>query len=1537
MRAILSLIGFMIGCTYVSAQVQNISAWTLQTSDSADVTVGGITYLNNYATPLTITTAVGTYDAGTAGAGADSVFIRRNTATPTSTTNVAGQDISSLSASSGSTTVYGTYSPTIQDLLLGGNILNSTWDTFANTSSGAGGIGNNIERIDFVWSQGYTVVGDEVLIVFNFDPAGAQDDFRVAVFTGIDNSVNKLPTAYSSAGVLVSGTNYPDKLPLPLSGSPTISTSTGFRTTATDNLSGTALNIGDSQTVGIGGVAISLATLGISAGQTIYGYSLLSGDVNAASATNLIDFTNSSIYPTSTPNADASGTPDFSTFGGKIATSTVSVGSAAFEWDNGAGTSKWGSTVGGESNNNWYSPVSAENNRTPFRDGDVLFGNRVSTNQIVDLDNNVEVRTMTFDSAKNYTIGVSGDTPTITFGDPNIAGLPSIEATAVNGNYRDYTINANINLVENFSVNNNSQSAICINGTIATNSALAPDGNTITATGTGTVNFNGAISGSGDLVVNTSALASINANNSTSAWIGNVDVQDGQLLITTDGALGGSVNRTNDLTRSSGNTTLQVLNANATDLKVGQLVSGTNIPAGTYITAISVGGSETTITLSNAFTGSVSNSASITFAGATTVENGASLTLRPDRFGTALNYTTAETITLNGTGVWNGTTKAGAIFNDGGDNTLGSAVSIRLGSDSGIGSRDGNLTINGVISGAYSLTKLGEGVVTLANSANSYSGGTIISNGALRITAETALPGGFATGAPSGGNLTLAGGVLEIGTNVTFTRRLGTSADQVQFTGDGGFSAYGSARTVTLTNSTGTAGGALTWGAGSFVPTGNALLLSSNFSDNTVTFTNAIALGSVQREIRVANGSAAIDAVLSGVLSGTGGISKTGDGTLDVGTGNTYTGATEIKAGSVRGTVSTSNLQLNGGVRDVSGNTSITLGTAAGNVQWTGDGGFAAVGGAYTLNLSSGAALTWGTTGSFIGAANTLKFGSVGADNTLTLTNNLSLGTTGTRTIQTIAGTASLATVATGGISGVVSGAANLAVTGNGRLDLTAANTNSGTVTITGSEMRLTGTNGAMASATGFTIQQGGALTLDNAASVNTSRVGNSATVALKGGTLAYYGQTANSNTAETIGVLSLTGGANTVDVVNNRSGKNTTLTVASLSRSAGATVDFTNSTSTNGTYGTGNTPRLTFGTTSPTLDDGILAYATVNGADFATISSSSIVAQTTYDTGAQTGWTATTDNAAPTVDATLTAARTINSLKLGSGIDVAQAGFTLTVQSGGILTTGSTAATISGGSLTTGNSNELIVHAYNTGGTTISSTLTGSGGLTKTGTGTLTLSGTTANTLTGTTYVNDGTLTLAKSAGVTAIAGNITVGDGSGTDTLRIAASEQIADTAAVTLRGNSTGGTGESILSFGATDALTSGAAGITETFASLTIEGTAIIDFAGGTLCDPNYLFLSALNIPTDGKLLIRNWNEFTDFLMVDSSFNVDSVLSRIEFEGYADKTFSTTYGTGWNQIRPVPEPSTYGFMMLGGGIAFYGFRRWRQSKSAVQNKA
>lgn len=582
-------------------------------------------------------------------------------------------------------------------------------------------------------------------------------------------------------------------------------------------------------------------------------------------------------------------------------------------------------------------------------------------------------------------------------------------------------------------------------------------------------------------------------------------------------------------------------------------------------------------------------------------------------------------------------------------------------------------------------------------------------------------------------------------------------------------------------------------------------------------------------------------------------------------------------------------------------------------------------------------------------SSSSLIFGATGADSTVTLANALSLGASGTRTIQTVEGTSSA--VASGTLSGVVSGAATLAVEGNGRLDLTANNTHTGAVTVTGAELRLSGASGDLAQASGFNVRLGGTLTLDNT-SGSADRIG-AGGVTLAGASLNFLGQTGNIDTADTIGVLTLTGtsatggtsgSANTINLARGDATGSATLTAASLTRNPGTTVNFTNPAGTLGTIG--DNPRLVL-TAAPALDDGILAYATVNGTDFATYTSvngvnpDGLSAYASYNTGAQTGWTITTDNAAPTADQTLAGSRTINSLKLAAGIDVSQAGFTLTLQSGGMLSTGGTATTISGGSFTTGSAADLVVHAYNTADTTVSSIVTGSGGLVKSGTGSLTLSGTSANTFTGATRLNEGALVLGKSDGITAIAGDgntsttdLFIGDGRGVDTLRLGANEQIANDVNLVLQGGAIGNdANKAVLDLNGTSAINGTARA--ESFRSLRIEGNSVVDFTGGTVCAPTFLYLDILDVASDALLTVGNWIEFTDFLLVNK-LNFDSTdMPRIVFDGYGGSANWKEYDSSFYQIvpyAPVPEPSTYGVLAVGGLTAFAVHRR-RQKRSAA----
>nr|MCU0793206.1 autotransporter-associated beta strand repeat-containing protein [Opitutaceae bacterium] len=164
---------------------------------------------------------------------------------------------------------------------------------------------------------------------------------------------------------------------------------------------------------------------------------------------------------------------------------------------------------------------------------------------------------------------------------------------------------------------------------------------------------------------------------------------------------------------------------------------------------------------------------------------------------------------------------------------------------------------------------------------------------------------------------------------------------------------------------------------------------------------------------------------------------------------------------------------------------------------------------------------------------------------------------------------------------------------------------------------------------------------------------------------------------------------------------------------------------------------------------------------------------------------------------------------------------------------------------------------------------------------GQLTFSGASANTYSGGTVIDAGTVVLSKSAGVTALPGAVTVGDGSGSATLRLAAANQISDGARVTLAATGTpvfdlAGNAETIGSLASANTaaavtlgsatLATGADNTSTTFAGvisgtgglakqgsgmLTLTGTST--YTGGTTVSAGTLALGASNRLADTSAL------------------------------------------------------------------------------------
>jgi fibronectin-binding autotransporter adhesin len=295
------------------------------------------------------------------------------------------------------------------------------------------------------------------------------------------------------------------------------------------------------------------------------------------------------------------------------------------------------------------------------------------------------------------------------------------------------------------------------------------------------------------------------------------------------------------------------------------------------------------------------------------MSNGTDTVLASSPVLSSLRFNSAATRTINATGQT--LTTGGILVTPAVGNNLST---ITGGTLQGAASQDlviiqnnpgKELTIGSVIAdnvGATGLTKSGVGALILT-AANTYSGVTTVNEGLLKLNSATALPGGIdtAVGLNESG-LTFNGGVIGLtASSGNFTRSLGTGGGAVRFIGGGGFAAYGGDRTVDL----GGAGASVNWhnngsNPSNFVPTMSELILSAPDADGTLIFQNGIgtlssAASPISRTIRVANGSAAVDARLAGVVSAEGGLIKTGPGTLEMSAVNTYTGPTTVDEGEL--------------------------------------------------------------------------------------------------------------------------------------------------------------------------------------------------------------------------------------------------------------------------------------------------------------------------------------------------------------------------------------------------------------------------------------------------------------------------------------------------------------------------------------------------------------------------------------------------------------------------------------------------------------
>ncbi|MDO6430644.1 hypothetical protein Q4E93_08600 [Flavitalea sp. BT771] len=241
---------------------------------------------------------------------AAAVKLRRvNNARVTGTRNIVYMESTASSAtacpSPGVLNFKPPYVDVMENVLTAGILNEGTDNLFTNASNGDDN-NNNIERVDVIFSSGLNTAYPEKA-GFTILDRGANynhDPFRIAAITSLDASGN--PASFGAVRICTGGNG-------------STNGSWGHPTTANGNkqfaayvlrkdASDAHLRVSSVVNQEIGGVFFSFADLGITAGQTLYGYALLGPDgITSPTSAQLLNLTDATVYPTNTTESAGGG------------------------------------------------------------------------------------------------------------------------------------------------------------------------------------------------------------------------------------------------------------------------------------------------------------------------------------------------------------------------------------------------------------------------------------------------------------------------------------------------------------------------------------------------------------------------------------------------------------------------------------------------------------------------------------------------------------------------------------------------------------------------------------------------------------------------------------------------------------------------------------------------------------------------------------------------------------------------------------------------------------------------------------------------------------------------------------------------------------------------------------------------------------------------------------------------------------------------------------------------------------------------------